>query len=282
MTAINPHSNAAVQWLDAELERRRHRNPRYSLRAYARDLDISAGALSHILQGKRAVSLKLVETIIDHFHLEPRVATRLRLSVAEAQIKRKLKRVDRRVTELLKDGGRVTSFSAPRVIDSSIFTLISRWYCAAILEMTFLKDFKLDPQWIAAQLGISTNEARLSLSQLMDLKLVQQTDDGRIEKVNDHLELQDPFRTSQARKLKQIEVREKAIHSIRHDPIEDRHMTSMTMCIDPKLLPKARLKIEKFNDELAKFLESKKRNRVYILEMGLFPVQKKSQRNHKL
>lgn len=272
------HSNAAREFLDAEFERRRRKNINYSLRAFARDLNLGAGALSQILQGKRPVSLKLLESIILVLNLDARVAARLRLAVAEAQARRKLKRVDRKVKELLQDKSSLFLFASPRVLDAHIFNLISRWYCAAILEMTFLKDFKLDPAWIADQLEISSSEARLAISRLLELGLLQETKDGRVIKVNDHLELNDPSRTSQARKIKQVEVREKAIQSIRNDPIDERHMTTMTMCIDPKKLSEARQRIEKFNDEMAKFLEGGKRSRVYVLEIGLFPVQKKAKK----
>lgn len=263
-----------VSFLYTEFEKRRAKNAHYSLRAFARDLGVSAGVLSQVLQGKRPISLKLVESIVSALGLDQKSATKLKLSVAEIQLKRNLKRLDPQVKELLRFKGSSVSYKNPRVLDAEVFNLISRWYCAAILELTFLKDFKLDAGWIAEQLGISPVEARLTILRLKELGLLTEDSRGLVRKINDHLELSDPARTSQARRTKQIEIRQKAIESIHQDPIESRHMTSMTICIDPELLPQARTLIEKFNDELADFLESKSRKRVYALEIGLFPLQR--------
>src|SRR5690606_8524903 len=37
--------------------------------------------------------------------------------------------------------------------DTSEFQILSKWYFAAIIEMTNLADFKEDPQWISHRLG---------------------------------------------------------------------------------------------------------------------------------
>jgi len=49
--------------LKAELERRRSRNASYSLRAFARDLELSPSRLSRVLNGKEALSRPRAERI---------------------------------------------------------------------------------------------------------------------------------------------------------------------------------------------------------------------------
>ena len=80
--------------------------------------------------------------------------------------------------------------------------------------------------------------------------------------------------TSVARRNKQIQIREKAIEAIEEFPIEKRSMTSMTMCIDEELMPEARKLISEFNEAMSKLLESGSKDKVYALEVGLFPLQK--------
>jgi transcriptional regulator with XRE-family HTH domain len=46
--------------LTAELDRRRAANPRYSLRSFARDLDVDHSTLSQILRGKRRLTGRVV------------------------------------------------------------------------------------------------------------------------------------------------------------------------------------------------------------------------------
>ncbi len=57
------------QILIEEFERRRIRNPHYSQRAFARDLEISSGALSQILSGKRHLGTRAAATVADALSL---------------------------------------------------------------------------------------------------------------------------------------------------------------------------------------------------------------------
>src|ERR1700722_8681225 len=50
------------------------KNPSYTLRAYAKKLRMSHSALSEILRGKRRVSKKLAERIVDRLNLDPKEA----------------------------------------------------------------------------------------------------------------------------------------------------------------------------------------------------------------
>ncbi|MEZ4751267.1 MAG: helix-turn-helix transcriptional regulator [Bdellovibrionota bacterium] len=54
-----------------ELGRRKERNPHYSLRALARDLDLSAASLSRIMSGKTALSISSVRRIVLGLELSP-------------------------------------------------------------------------------------------------------------------------------------------------------------------------------------------------------------------
>src|SRR5262245_217495 len=51
-------SESMVVRLKQELERRVAQNPAYSLRAFAKQLKMSPGALSEVLKGQRAISLR--------------------------------------------------------------------------------------------------------------------------------------------------------------------------------------------------------------------------------
>jgi transcriptional regulator with XRE-family HTH domain len=52
-----------ADFLEFELERRRNRNPRYSLRAFARDLSIDHATLSQWLRGKRTITRECREEL---------------------------------------------------------------------------------------------------------------------------------------------------------------------------------------------------------------------------
>lgn len=57
--------------LTHELDRRKERNRQYSLRALARDLELSAASLSRIMSGKTALSISSVRRIVLGLELSP-------------------------------------------------------------------------------------------------------------------------------------------------------------------------------------------------------------------
>ena len=69
MTAPTPTTFAAV--LRAELTRRCARNPSYSLRAFARALDVDHATLSQILRGRRALTRDTIVQLGQRLGLEP-------------------------------------------------------------------------------------------------------------------------------------------------------------------------------------------------------------------
>lgn len=56
-------AKTASEYLIAAFQERKEKNPRYSLRAFARSLGVSSGQLSEILSGKRPLSHKLARRI---------------------------------------------------------------------------------------------------------------------------------------------------------------------------------------------------------------------------
>src|SRR5687768_9276024 len=72
------NTGSAVSFVHAQLvqefERRRRKNPKYSLRAYGRSLGVDHSLLSKIIRGQRPLSIKLIFQIglglgIDEFKL---------------------------------------------------------------------------------------------------------------------------------------------------------------------------------------------------------------------
>lgn len=247
-------------YLRTELSQRCEKNPLYSLRAFSLALGISPGVLSAIINGRRPLTLKKAIQLTERLEMDPAEQKVFLESVQEEISRRKGK-----ITKITKK---------TNPLDLEIYKLISDWYYITILEMTNLPYFKESPQWIAGQLGISATEAKLALDSLEKYGLLERVD-GRLKANKEQLRLPDMYTvTSAARRKKQKQIRQKAIESIENDSIETRCMTSMTMCIDPDLLPEARKMIEEFNENLRHYLESKSKKQVYVLEVGLFPIQK--------
>jgi transcriptional regulator with XRE-family HTH domain len=112
--------------LRAELAERCRRNPRYSLRAFARASGVSHTVLSLVLAGKRPLSRKAAERLADYLNLDP----------------------DRRRALLRPSRERAGLPTAPgceyRQLSLDAFDLISDWHHLAILSALELPDARFE------------------------------------------------------------------------------------------------------------------------------------------
>ena len=193
--------------------------------------------------------------------------------------KRGLKRVSPRLrTKLLEVSKKRT---ASRSIDQRLgldeFRVISEWYHAAILELTYSKHFKPDPRWIAQALGINAIEAKLTIERLLKLELLEEKD-GTLVKTNFFLDTVDKTKTSVFHKKRIKQVLEKSIDSLENDPVEERSHSGITLCVAPEKIPEAKERIQAFLWDLTNALTSGEQERTYELHVSLFPTQKKDKK----
>lgn len=253
-------------YLNSELARRCEGNSSYSLRSFAKALEIDAGTLSKLLNGKQALSFKMAEKIIKKLGLAPDQQEQFYKSLAKLQGARKLKKAQPHMDlNERKYKGEDLSIEYYRVI--------ADWYHVALMEMTFLKGFKADPRYIASTLGIGMTEAKLAIDRLLSLGLLEKKN-GKLVKTKAKLSTADRHITTPALRKNQRQFLEKGIHSLENDPIEVRSHTNMTMAIDSSKIEIAKKMIREFQMHLCDFLETGKRDQVYNLSVALYPLQK--------
>lgn len=250
--------------LQGELARRCQRNPRYSLRAFAKSMQMDPGACSRILSRKMHPTPQLAQKMVQTLDLGPVEERSFWQSIVHARESAQIASLPT-VAEPLKQ---------VRMLDAEAFQVIGDWYHYAILEMTFVRGFKSDPRAIAAELGISPLQAKMAVERLLELGLLRR--EGRtLVKTDATLDTADQHVTTPALRRRQKQILEKAIVALEDEPLPTRSHTAFTMAIDPKRLPEAKKRIAAFRDELALFLEAGDRTRVYELSIALFPLQKK-------
>ena len=253
------------------------RNPRYSLRSFAAALGVNSSDLSQILSGKRSVSTKVAERIFQFLELTPVERKQFLESILAQKKEKGLKRIS---PALLKSVGQIskamTAAPAPGAtgIGLDMFRVIADWYHTAICELTMLDHFKADPRWIARELNISTIEAKLAFDRLLELGIIEKVG-ATYRKTNLQFDTKDKSKTSAFHRKRQRQVLEKSIYSLENDPIEERNHSSLTLCLDPKRIPEAKEKIQKLIWELGQFLINGEPERVYELNINLFPLQRK-------
>jgi uncharacterized protein (TIGR02147 family) len=260
MEVTKPSDGGYRLWLSEHLETRRKRNPSYSLRAFARSLNIPAASLSQIMRGKRPLTLKTALRLAESFELSPTERQAFLSSV---------------VWEKTGAAAEKVSKSKYREIEADTFAIISDWYHYGILSLGEIKPNYCEPKWISRQLGITQVDARGALRRLFDLGFLKKVGRG-FAQATPSLDIQCASKSAALRKYHRQNLRlaEKALDG---EPIPLRDFNSMTMAIDPDRLPEAKEAIRKFRDEISNLLEKGKRRRVYTLAIQLFPISKSAQ-----
>ena len=253
-------------YLREELARRCENNANYSMRSFAKALNIDPAVLSRTLSDKRALSYKVAHRVIDQLSLSPHERTIFLESVADDHKMRGLRRST-------PDIGAVSAVEYSRDVDADLFRVVADWYHLAIRQLTQVKGFRSEPRWISKRLGITVLETKLAIQRLLSTGLLVEVD-GELQMQDQSLNTKDKGITTPALKRHCRQMLQKAIYSLENDPIEQRNVTGMTMPINPTKIPVAKKMIQEFMSELSKLLESGDTETVYQLSVCLFPLEK--------
>jgi uncharacterized protein (TIGR02147 family) len=244
-------------WLQSELVQRCKRNPSYSLRSMANQIDIDSSSLSQIISGKRKASVKLIRKICQNLKADPRHV--------EFFVKYAEKRKSRLAT--------VKAEQHYKLMSEDTLSVISIWYHYAIMELISVKQFQNNIFWIAKSLSISVSEAAMAVERLLRLNLIKE-ENGVLSKTEEFVTSYTPGKTTEAKKELQRQVLKLGLKAIDDVPLEKRNMTSMTMAINVDKLPEAVELITQFRRQLCAFMSDDKRSVVYQLGVQFYPISK--------
>lgn len=252
-------TDSVQTFLSHEFSRRVRFNPRYSLRAYARALGLSSGALSEILRSRRPLSLKAAT----------RIARSLSLNAAETKRLYELVEADKR-----KALGETEPLRKPdprpeqKQLDEDTFHLVSGWQHFAILNLVDCEGFQWNASYIAKRLGLGIQQAKMAMELLVRIGLVRRQ--GTHVKCDQDAVLSPSGVPSAAVRAYHRQIMEKAIQALELQDIEEREMTGIGFAVDPSRLPQIKREISEFQDQLVSKYSKGKRHDVYFLETALF------------
>ncbi|RYZ71168.1 MAG: TIGR02147 family protein [Proteobacteria bacterium] len=252
----------AVDYLKVELQSRRDRRSEYSLRAFARDLNLSPSTLSEILNEKVGLSplkgkevarrLKLPSAHSDHFcDLLAAKSSRSASQRKEAQI---------RAT------ARLRSTNAHQSIEK--FKLISDWQHNAILELVDLNPKYHSLEAISKALGITKKLARESVERLSQLgELTIGVEGWKTASAVTFVGEQIP---SEAIRSYHVQILKKALEALQTQSVDEREFQSSFFAIDTADLKSLKEDISKMRREIMKKYGHKPtKNKVYSLSLQL-------------
>ena len=268
-------SSDPIRIIESEFLVRKGRNPLYSLRGYARDLGISPGQLSKIINRQVNLTRRQAAKIAAALHLQQKAATEfVRQSILAAP---KNAKVPAKLREKAKKSNFNQSMRALPLTDYSVesFKAIALWYHLPLLELTYLDTFKADPKWISEQLGISTIEARDAIFRLLGLGLLERCPKKGLKKTINHLFVKSNSEP-EVRKYER-EMIDKAIQVLEHPrgiEKEAKLLNSVTFPIANETIPEVREAILEFHKKMLRLIQNRKYDQVYQFNCQFFPITK--------
>lgn len=226
------------------------RNPHYSMRAFSQKIGVAQSAISEILSGKRPVTRKSAQKILQGLDKDPN-----------------------EISAVVEDHENGTT-QKYQPIDLSAFHVVSEWQYYAILSLAETKDFESSEKWIAQRLGISEKLASDSIETLLRLDMLERDKKtAKLKPTGQHFEAISAVATQALRKANRnnLEMAQQALEKV---PLELRDFTGITLCFDPSRMEDARKMIKTFRRNFTRVMESGHKKEVYKLSIQLFPLTK--------
>lgn len=236
-----------------EFEKRALHNPQYSLRSFARDLQINSGTLSSILNHRRPIGPKVLAHMMKV----------LPLSIAE---KKKI------LSSLFVDTSPETEAEVPTLLTEEILTVIKDWEHYAILAYLQLPNARQTPGGLASDLDIPQSRALRALSNLEAVGLIRRSANWFVSSYKSIITSRGI--PSPALREAHRQYLDKAKWALEHLSVEERDITGVTMAISRKNLPKAKELITQFRKDLSGLLAQGQVDDIYRLNLQLFPLTK--------
>lgn len=253
--------------LISELNERQLSNPSYSLRAFARDLDLSASKLSQVMRRRQGLSLELADEVASKLNLEGTKKEWFVLSVGANHARAAKQREEYKV-QLAEYVEEAQCFTHMQL---EYFQVISDWWHFAILELTYHKDFEYDIDWIAKKLDLDSKIVSLAIERMLSLGLVEERENTLVDTFKFLATPSDV--PSDALKNFNSQLINKASDALYEQDVENREIASNIFALKKSEIPRFKTLLRTFRRELEQdAAQLEDRDAVYCLSMQFYEL----------
>ena len=244
-------------------------NPQYSLRAFAKKLEMSPATLSQVLSDKKNFSRERAML----------VAEKLKLDKSESEYFIQLVELDRAKTPRLKSQvlEKLQEINPKRDVNDlsvDVFKLMSEWYYPTVLEMLDLYKNSFKVEEVARRLNISPIQVQEALDRLERLGLIEKTPSGEIKKSHAKTVVGSQVPNEALRNFHE-QMLTKAQQSLRTQTPNEKYVGSETFCFDESDLEEVNELTEKYFQQVLSLAKKKKdKSHVYHLGIQFFKLHK--------
>ncbi len=248
-------------------------NPKYSLRAFSRDLELAPSRVSQILNGKQGLSKERAISIAEKLgfsKLETEYFTNL-VEASDSRSKSNRKQALKKLSNL--ELGKLKF----KNLNDTLFKVISDWYFYGVRELTKLPSFQENPNWIANRLSISKYQASDALKKLEEVGLITKSENKGFEPSEDTPTTTHGVPSVAIRNFNKSLLK-KAIESIDLQSVDERNFTTFTFALDSNEYAEFVDMIDQFRRQVMKKAElvpNSNKNEVYSLAIQFFRLTDK-------
>lgn len=252
-------------YINHEFKKRCARRPAYSLRAFARDLDVGVSSLSEFLSAKSGLSLQMADHISNKLNLNEEHKEHFK-NLIIAKYARSIKMRKEAKTKVLS-----LSRSDSSKISEAQFRLISDWYYLAMLDYIELKNGNIEIDQAAADLGLNRQIVNKTLRILQEQKLVRKNQ-SQFEVLKD-VSLTNENIPSDAVKLFHSQILDKARNALFEQSLDEREFGAVIFNLNKSDLIEFKDDLRKMYIELAaKFNAKENKDSIYCLSVQLHKI----------
>ncbi|MGZ3711032.1 MAG: TIGR02147 family protein [Bdellovibrionota bacterium] len=259
-------------FLLAHVQAKKAANPSWSYTVWARQLGLkSSSTLIMILNGQRNPGRGLLADFSRYFKFSDSekqyFADLVRLAKAHSDVQ-----LSMAVMKQLEERNPGKGF---RMLDQDTFLAISQWHYLALREMVQLREFREDPEWIAAQLQFPVKPEKIAeaLQTLIRLNLITRNAQGRLEATASHLDTTNDISNEGLKRHHEQQLAH-ASQTLRSLAPETREISGGCFAIKAESLPRAKEMMRSFAVQLCNELEAKDGDQVFQLMLAFFPLSK--------
>lgn len=262
------------EYLKALYEARREASSIFSYRFMAQRLDVDAGQLSRILQGKLHLPQRALAATIQLCRLEGREAAYFEELMRRARAKTP--------EEAARSQERLDALKVPAAgeVEAGQSDYYARWHHSVVRALASLEAMPQDSDTIARSCrpALTGREAAESLDLLENLGLLRRDDSGRLVPSEPHIA---PHPSVSPELLRQwhSQAMSQARASLEQTPPSERDMSTMTVAVNASDLAKVREWIADLRRQVrALAANTATPDRVFQVNVQWFPVARRGKR----
>ncbi|MGZ3693213.1 MAG: TIGR02147 family protein [Bdellovibrionota bacterium] len=267
-----------VDFLNFELRERRKQDPRFSLRAWSRQVGYkNPSYLAHVLGRKRRLKLELAEKLATDLKLDGRPRRYFELIVlGNAGKSEREKQTYRKLSLAI----RPKKIRPATQISLETFAVVSEWYHIAILEMTQLSGFDSSLDFIYRRLNgkVSKPLIRTAVDRLLRVGLLKKQGKILLRASDSALMIESPA-PSEAVRSYHREVGNLGQKAIDSQPVDERDFYGTTLAFKKANIEKARLILREAHRQVLDLAEHGTGEDLYQLNTQFFRLTAKPKGN---